>query len=268
MGISKMKVLVLCALLAAAAAWPSFGVQSDAPAEVSTAKKQHNVNELLNRIYDPIHCEELKNLVESFDPEAETSQYTDDGAAVHKLMLEVNEHRLLEKEHWFSLFNDRHRQEALMLLDVFMHCKSWTCLVGNAAYFRERMNAGEFVYALYVAVIHSDLGDHIVLPPLYEVTPHMFTNSEIIQKAYGAMMTRTPSKFKMEFTGSQKNKEQRVAYFGEDIGMNFITLLGIWTFLSGGMTPMASTWIVRASCSSGLTTSSLLDLMLNVFQTI
>merc|ERR1712198_786670 len=220
MGISKMKVLVLCALLAAAAAWPSFGVQSDAPAEVSTAKKQHNVNELLNRIYDPIHCEELKNLVESFDPEAETSQYTDDGAAVHKLMLEMNDHRLLEKEHWFSLFNPRHRQEALMLFDVFMHCKSWTCVVGNAAYFRERMNAGEFIYALYVAVIHSDLGTGIVLPPLYEVTPHMFTNSEIIQKAYTAMMTRTPSKFKMEFTGSLKNKEQRVAYFGEDIGMN------------------------------------------------
>merc|ERR1712198_145943 len=226
MGTSKMKVLVLCALVAAAAAWPSFGgdsltgFQSDAATEVTITRKQNEINHLLNRIYDPIRHEELRHLAETFHPEAEKSQYSDDGVAVHKLMLEVNDHRLQEKEHWFSLFNPRHRQEALMLFDVFMHCKSWTCLVSNAAYFRERMNAGEFIYALYVAVIHSDLGTGIVLPPLYEVTPHMFTNSEIIQRAYTAMMTRTPSKFKMEFTGSPKNKEQRVAYFGEDIGMN------------------------------------------------
>merc|ERR1712212_531426 len=228
MGTSKMKVLVLCALVAAAAAWPSFGgdesltgfQSDDATSEVSTAKRQHDVNHLLNRIYDHLHDGELKQLAESFDPEADTSLYTDDGAAVHTLMVEMRDHRILEKEHWFSLFNERHREEALMLFDVFMHCKSWTCLVSNAAYFRERMNSGEFVYALYVAVIHSELGHHIVLPPLYEVTPHMFTNSEIIQKAYTAMMTRTPSKFKMDFTGSSKNREQRVAYFGEDIGMN------------------------------------------------
>merc|ERR1712198_420314 len=170
MGISKMKVLVLCVLVAAAQAWPSFGVQSDRPAEVSTAKKQHNVNQLLNRIYDHIQCEELKQVAETFDPEADTSQYSDDGAAVHTLLVEMRDHRLLEKEHWFSLFNERHRQEALMLFDVFMHCKSWTCLANNAAYFREHMNSGEFIYALYVAVIHHDLGKHIVLPPLYEVT--------------------------------------------------------------------------------------------------
>merc|ERR1712212_1166126 len=228
MGTSKMKVLVLCALVAAAAAWPSFGgdesltgfQSDDATSEVSTTKRQHDVNHLLNRIYDHLHDGELKQLAESFDPEADTSLYSDDGAAVHTLMVEMRDHRILEKEHWFSLFNERHRQEALMLFDIFIHCKSWNRPVSNAAYFRERMNSGEFVYALYVAVIHSELGSHIVLPPLYEVTPHMFTNSEIIQKAYTAMMTRTPSKFKMAFTGSLKNPEQRVAYFGEDIGMN------------------------------------------------
>merc|ERR1719378_1026397 len=33
-------------------------------------------------------------------------------------------------------------------------------------------------------------------------------------------MTSTPGKFQMGYTGSQNNPEQRVAYFGEDIGMN------------------------------------------------
>jgi len=119
------------------------------------------------------------------------------------------------------LFNPRHREEALMLFEVLMQCKEWApCFVSNAVYFRERMNEGVFIYALYVTVIHHPIADGLVLPPLYEVTPHMFTNSEVINQAYAAKMTSTPGKFNMGYTGSQKNPEQRVAYFGEDIGMN------------------------------------------------
>ncbi|XP_068211328.1 hemocyanin B chain-like [Palaemon carinicauda] len=203
-----MKVLVLCVFLALAAA--------DTP----LPKRQQDVNHLLWNVYDHHHFDDLKGYAASFDPVADKSQYKDGGEAAEHLVQEYKDHRLLEQHHWFSLFNERQREEALMLFDVFMQCKTWDCAVHNAAYWREHMNEGEFVYALYTAVIHSDLGHGIVLPPLYEVTPHMFTNSEIIQKAYTAKMTNQPGKFEMEFTGTKKNKEQRVAYFGEDIGMN------------------------------------------------
>nr|XP_053627537.1 hemocyanin B chain-like [Cherax quadricarinatus] len=217
-----MKLLILCSLIAAAAAWPSFSDDhflSDDPG-VTLAKKQQDVNHLLDDIYDHLHFSDLKDFSDTFDPEADSSQYTDDGAAAHALIQEIKDHRVLEQHHWFSLFNTRQREEALLLFDVLMHCKTWSCFVHNAAYFRERLNEGEFAYALYVAVIHSDLGQGIVLPPLYEVTPHLFTNSEVINKAYTAKMTQTPGKFEMKFTGTKKNKEQRVAYFGEDIGLN------------------------------------------------
>ncbi|XP_045583381.2 hemocyanin B chain-like [Procambarus clarkii] len=217
-----MKLLVLCSLVVAAAAWPSFdldGYQSDTPG-TPLAKKQQDVNHLLEHVYDHLHYKDLKDLAGTFSPEADTSLYTDDGAAVHALLEELKDGRLLEQHHWFSLFNTRQREEALLLFEVLIHCRTWEGFLDNAAYFRERVNEGEFVYALYVAVIHSDLGHGIVLPPLYEVTPHLFTNSEIINKAYSAKMTQTPGKFHMDFTGTKKNKEQRVAYFGEDIGMN------------------------------------------------
>ena len=163
---------------------------------------------------------EAREVADTFEPLADTSLYKDEGKAVQKLIDEIEDHRVLEQHHWFSLFNPRHREEALMLFDVFMSCKTWAAAFGNAVYFHERVNEGEFVYAVYAAVIHSDLGKGLVLPPLYEVTPHMFTNSEVISKAYTAQMTQTPGKFDMAFTGSQKNPEQRVAYFGEDIGLN------------------------------------------------
>jgi len=214
-----MKTLfLLSVLLAVTAAWPSL-YQSDAGG-VSVAKKQQDVNRLLFKVTEKLAFAELKDLADNFNPTADVSMYTDEGKSASTLMKELNEHRLLEQHHWFSLFNTRHQQEALMLFDLLMHCKKWICFIGNAAFFREHMNEGEFIYAMYTGLIHSDLGIGLVLPPLYEITPHMFTNSEIIQKAYTAQMTQTSGDFEMHWTGSRKNSEQHVAYFGEDIGMN------------------------------------------------
>nr|CAA57880.1 hemocyanin [Penaeus vannamei] len=205
-----MRVLVVLGLVAAAA----FQVAS------ADVQQQKDVLYLLNKIYGDIQDGDLLATANSFDPVGNLGSYSDGGAAVQKLVQDLNDGKLLEQKHWFSLFNTRHRNEALMLFDVLIHCKDWASFVGNAAYFRQKMNEGEFVYALYVAVIHSSLAEQVVLPPLYEVTPHLFTNSEVIEEAYRAKQKQTPGKFKSSFTGTKKNPEQRVAYFGEDIGLN------------------------------------------------
>ncbi|XP_063862159.1 hemocyanin subunit-like [Scylla paramamosain] len=215
---TTMKLLVLCALVSAAAAWPNFGMMADSPGGASDAQKQHDVNSILWKIYDKIRDPHLEQLSHTFNPLS--GHYDDGGVSARRLMQELNDERLLEQKHWFSLFNTRQRQEALMLYDVLEHSTDWDTFAGNAAFFRVRMNEGEFVYAVYAAVTHSHLTEHVVLPPLYEVTPHLFTNSEVIQAAYKAKMTQTAAKILSRFTGSKSNPEQRVAYFGEDIGMN------------------------------------------------
>ena len=184
------------------------------------AKKQQDINRLLYRVTEPLAFDELKGFAQSFDPVADLSIYADGGVAAQKLVKEINDGRVLQRHHWFSLFNTRQREEALMLFAVLHHCKSWDCGMHAAAYFRERMNEGEFVYALYTAVVHSKSGDGIVLPALYEITPHMFTNTEVIQKAYTSQMRQQPQTYDMHFTGTLKNPETHVAYFGEDIGLN------------------------------------------------
>merc|ERR1712212_50158 len=209
--IINMKLVIFATLLLAA--WAS--------AE-DLAHKQQAVNRLLYKVTEPIRSShaDLHDAAHNYNPHDHKGDYTDGGEAMEKLMRDLEDHRLLEQHHWFSLFNPRHREEALMLFDVLYHSKDFDTAKKNAAYFRERMNEGEFVYAVYVTVVHSPFGKGIVLPPLYEVTPHMFTNSEIIQKAYTAQMTQHAGVFDMQFTGTKKNPEQHVAYFGEDIGMN------------------------------------------------
>ncbi|MBD5074774.1 hypothetical protein GUF45_24725, partial [Xanthomonas citri pv. citri] len=86
-------------------------------------------------------------------PVADKSIYTDGGVAAQHLVDEIADHWVLEKHHWFSLFNTRQREEALLLFDVLIHSKTWETALNNAAYFREKLNEGEFVYALYAAVI-------------------------------------------------------------------------------------------------------------------
>ena len=204
-------VLVLAALIAVSSA----GV-------VDLAEKQQAINGLLFKVTEPIRARypRLKYASEHWNPRDHEDECSDGGVALEELLSNLESNRLLERQHYFSLFNDRHREEALLLAHVLLGSTNFHAFASHAAYFHERVNEGVFVYALYVAVTHSELTKDVVLPPLYEITPHLFTNSEIINKAQSAKMTHTDGKFKMEFTGSQKNPEQRVAYFGEDIGLN------------------------------------------------
>ena len=177
---------------------------------------------LLFKVTEPIRdrFSALKEASINYHPSAHPSHFKDGGAAANHLDDEISHGNVHGRKAVFSLFNTRQREEALCIFEVLMNSNDWETFASSAAFYRERMNEGAFVYALYTAVLHSPLSDHVILPPLYEITPHMFTNSEVIQKAYSAKMTQTPGKFHMSFTGSKKNPEQRVAYFGEDIGMN------------------------------------------------
>merc|ERR1712212_763674 len=198
----NMKTFLLCLLaVSVATAWPHY--LADQPLndeEVDDlAHRQQIVNRLLYKITENITYPDLRKCSQNFDPLARLDIYDDHGVAAKTLMQELKDHRLLKQHHWFSLFNERQRHEALMLFDVLMACKEFHCVRHNAAFFRERMNEGEFVYALYTTLYHSNLGKGIVLPPLYEVTPHMFTNSEVIQQAYKAQMTQIPGTFNMDY---------------------------------------------------------------------
>ena len=58
----------------------------------------------------------------------------------------------------------------------------------TAVWARDRINAGQFLYALSVATfLREDMND-IVLPPPYEIYPYLFVDADVIQKAYETKM--------------------------------------------------------------------------------
>merc|ERR1711887_6751 len=209
----RLLSVVLVVVIAAAAARAQ---------DVSLAKKQYDLNGLLYRVLEPIRTKyaDIKEYSNSFDPLADLSIYSDGGEVTKLLMSDIKEGRVTKQKTWYSLFNARHREESLMLFEVLLNTNTWIDFTKNAAFFRTKLNEGVYLYAMYVSVIHSELATGLVLPPLYEVTPHMFTNSETIHAAYTAKMEQVNRKFKLGYTASEKNREQRVAYFGEDLGFN------------------------------------------------
>ena len=136
--------------------------------EPSLAVMQQVMKNLLHRVEDPLAFEDLKSMATTFDTIVDTTIYKYEGAAATVLMKDLNDYCLLEHDQCFSLFNTRQREEALMLFKVFMNCKSWRFYVGNAAFFREKMKEGEYVFAVNMAAMHP-FGKGIVLPPMYQL---------------------------------------------------------------------------------------------------
>lgn len=81
-----------------------------------------------------------------------------------------------------------------------------------------------FQYALAIAVQHRQETQYIALPPIVHQFPDQFVDASIFPKAReeGSVVpaeSRVPIQIELNFTGSERDLEQRLAYFREDIGV-------------------------------------------------
>lgn len=132
----------------------------------------------------------------------------------------------------FIFTNNKHREEAIALYDLFVAATDLTTLYKVALWARYNVNPDMFVYSFTVALLHRPDMQDVELPAMYEIQPDYFFNSEVIERA---------QEFKMQgFTGFDKvdgvysvvisanytgqnfiaNPESRLSYYTEDIGLN------------------------------------------------
>ena len=82
-----------------------------------------------------------------------------------------------------------------------------------------------FQYSLATAVQHRNETQHLSLPSIVQQFPDQFVDSSVFPRAReeGSLVlpeSRIPIEIKMNFTASDREPEQRLAYFREDIGVN------------------------------------------------
>ncbi|XP_049771429.1 hemocyanin-like [Schistocerca cancellata] len=182
-------------------------------------KRQLLVLKLLKHIGQPVADPDLVSIKNSYVPLNNLEKYSDP-EAVRRCCSYVSSGRSLARNAVFSLFDERHREEMVAVFEALYAARDFDALLGTAVFLRDRLNPRLFLYALSVALLHRRDCRGLTLPPAYEITPHMFLTTDVVRRAYQARMRLKPTIIPMKFTGSVNNPEQRVAYFGEDLGMN------------------------------------------------
>lgn len=124
----------------------------------------------------------------------------------------------------FSLFSKTHQQIAGELIKIFLDLPEQD-FISTAAYIKDRINPYLFQYALAASVQHRDDTQNIQLPSIVQQFPDNFVDSSVFPRAReeGSLVdfeNRIPVELKMNFTASDREFEQRLAYFREDIGVN------------------------------------------------
>ncbi|KXJ82708.1 hypothetical protein RP20_CCG011780 [Aedes albopictus] len=125
----------------------------------------------------------------------------------------------------FSLFIPKHRDAAAALITLFVSQPDVQSLMSVATYSRDRLNPVLFQYALAVAIQHRPDTKDVNIPSIVSLFPDQFVDpsvfpklreeGSVVQRANRMVIDIPPN-----YTASDREEEQRLAYFREDIGVN------------------------------------------------
>ncbi|CAB3245542.1 unnamed protein product [Arctia plantaginis] len=125
----------------------------------------------------------------------------------------------------FSLFIPKHRQMAGRLIDIFMGMRDVEDLTSICSFCQLRINPYMFNYCLSVAILHRPDTKGVDIPTFAQTFPDKFVDPKVFRKAREVTNvvpngSRMPIPINVNYTASDLEPEQRVAYFREDIGVN------------------------------------------------
>ncbi|KAH8266304.1 hypothetical protein KR038_011975 [Drosophila bunnanda] len=132
----------------------------------------------------------------------------------------------LGPKHQFSLFNDRHREIASQLITLFMGAPNLRQFVSLSVYTKDRVNPVLFQYAYAVAIAHRPDTREVPITNISQVFPSNFVEPSVFRDArqeasvIGDSGERVHVDIPRNYTASDREDEQRLAYFREDIGVN------------------------------------------------
>uniref|UniRef100_A0A182MIR8 Tyrosinase copper-binding domain-containing protein n=1 Tax=Anopheles culicifacies TaxID=139723 RepID=A0A182MIR8_9DIPT len=175
-----------------------------------------------------------QNLANRFGPDSAASSQVSSDTGVPPTVVTIRDLKELpdlsfaswiKRRDAFSLFNGEHRKAAAKLMKLFIDQPDADTLVDVAAYARDRLNGPLFQYALSVALLHRPDTKNVPVPSMLHLFPDQFvdpgTNPRMMEE--GSIVldeNRMPINIPMNFTATDAEPEQRMAFFREDLGVN------------------------------------------------
>ncbi|EDW61649.1 phenoloxidase 2 [Drosophila virilis] len=132
----------------------------------------------------------------------------------------------LGRKNQFSLFNTRHREIAGQLIQLYLDAPNLQEFVALAVYTKDRVNPVLFQYSYAVAIAHRPDTRTVPIPNISQVFPSNFIEPSVFQEARqeASVIAKSGNRSILEipinYTASDREDEQRLSYFREDIGVN------------------------------------------------
>ncbi|XP_015593395.2 larval serum protein 1 alpha chain, partial [Cephus cinctus] len=170
---------------------------------------------------------ELEGVANSWSFEHNKDKYNNQNA-VNEFIQRYHE-GLLPRGEIFSLMYQQHFDEAVNFFHVLYSAVDYTTFYNTAVWARFNMNEMMFTYVFSVAVLHHPDTVGISLPPLYEVIPHFFFDTQMIYQAMQYKMSKDPTIHHSvvfpanhsQITSMHTTEPQvKTHYFTDDIGLN------------------------------------------------
>ncbi|WP_266145812.1 hypothetical protein, partial [Escherichia coli] len=117
--------------------------------------------------------------------------------------------------------------QAKALVDLLYQAKDFDTFYKTALWARENLNQGLFVYAFNVTKLHRDDVFDVVIPPFYEIYPHLYVSPDVIREAWAATLEgktfdeSKPYVIRANYSGypHAHNADELISYYTEDIGL-------------------------------------------------
>ncbi|KAB0790879.1 lantern octopamine-binding secreted hemocyanina [Photinus pyralis] len=184
--------------------------------------QQRDVLDLFKYMHQRTSLKKHVDIANTFSIKANIDKYTHPELVDE--FLKLYEYGLLPMDEIYGLFYEEHLEEAAALFKVFYFAKDFDTFYKSACWARFNVNQGVFLYALSIALQNRADTFDMVLPPIYEVNPYYFFNTEVIQKAQRYKQVGRPLPefhFQANYSGWYMNvhPEQAMSYFTEDVGI-------------------------------------------------
>ncbi|KAK0085371.1 hypothetical protein PV325_005322 [Microctonus aethiopoides] len=203
-------------------------------ADVDFLHKQKRVYELFMYIDQPkLYGSEFYEVGHTYDIESNIDFYND--KMIVKEFLYRFKLGMLRRGALFSVYYKEHREELRVLFRLLYSAKDFQTFYKTACFCRLYLNQGMFITALTTSVMYRPDCKHIILPPMYEIYPHLFFDNEYIQEAHHYKMASGFKKtgsfehfdtyfidknYTSSFMKYYVDKEYSLDYFTDDAGLN------------------------------------------------
>ncbi|XP_063916416.1 larval serum protein 1 alpha chain-like [Zophobas morio] len=213
-------IVAVFGLFALVAAYPS--VKHHTITDKSALERQRGILELFKHINQPSSRKEHIQISKSYKIEEHYNDYSKPEVA--KYFYKIYQYGLLPKGEIFSVFYQKHLEEAIALFKLLYYAGDYHTFYKTAVWARQHVNEGVFLYALSVAIFHRSDTYGIIIPPIHEINPFYFFSSDVIQQAFKYKQLKEDDRGYTIFSNSSgyldSHQEHSLSYFTEDIGLS------------------------------------------------